>query len=89
MGLHQDFRFEYESTTQVHEFLRALSGVAKAEDRGEFFVFSQQSGPEFSFDCEVLPFGLRTNRGGEYFLFLGQFVEALTGKFGAVEVEDS
>jgi hypothetical protein len=88
MGLRQDFRFEYESTAQVHEFLRALSGVAKVEDRGEFFLFTQQSGSEFSFDCEVLPFGLRTNRAGEYFLFLGQFVEALIGEFGAVEVED-
>jgi hypothetical protein len=88
MGLHQDFRFTYESPAQVQRFLRALSGVAKVEDRGEFFVFTQQSGPAFSFDCELLPFGLRTNRGGEYFLFLGQFVEALTGEFGAVEVED-
>lgn len=89
MGLHQDFRFKYESPAQLRGFLRKLSGIARVDDRGEFFVFTQQSGPEFSFDCEVLPFGLRTNRGGAYFLFLGQFVEALTGEFGAVEVEDT
>jgi len=89
MGLHQNFRFEFESPSQVQDFLRKLSGIAKVDDRGEFFVFTEQGGPAFSFDCELLPFGLRTNRAGEYFVFLGQFVEALTGQFGAVEVEDS
>ncbi len=89
MGLHQDFRFKYKSATQVQDFLSTFSDVANVEDRGEFFVFTRLSGPAFSFDCEVLPFGLRTNRSGEYFLFLGQFVETLTGEFGAVEVEDT
>lgn len=89
MGLHQDFRFKFKSSDQVRDFLRTFSDTVEIEDRGDFFVFTQSSGPEFSFDCELLPFGLRTNRGGEYFLFLGQFVEALTGEFGRVEVEDT
>jgi hypothetical protein len=89
MGLHQDFRFKYESPAQVQGFLRNLSSIARVEDKGEFFVFSAQRGPAFSFDCEILPFGFRTNRAGEYFVFLGQFIEALTGQFGSVEVEDS
>jgi len=87
--MYQDFRFRYDSPVKVRDFLRSLSGVASVEDRGEFFIFTQQDGPAFSFDCAIEPFGLRTNRSGEYFLFLGQFVEALTGTFGAVEVEDS
>jgi hypothetical protein len=73
----------------VQSFLRSLSGIAKVDDRGEFFVFSEHNGQPFLFDCELHPFGLRTNRGGEYFQFLGHFVEALTGHFGPVEVEDT
>jgi len=87
--MYQDFRFSYASPAQVQDFLRSLAGVATVEDRGKFFVFTQHKGPAFSFDCAIEPFGLRTNRSGEYFLFLGQFVEALTGTFGTVEVEDS
>jgi hypothetical protein len=89
MGLHQDFRFEYESAAQVQGFLRGLGGIAEVEDRGDFFVFTSKNGPRFSFDCELKPYGLRTNRGGEYFAFLGQFIEGLTGEFGCVEVEDA
>jgi hypothetical protein len=89
MGLHQAFRFEHESADEVRDFLRTLSGLAVVDDRGEFFVFSQLPGqPSFTFDCELVPEGIHSERGGEYFPFLGLFVETLTGKFGAVEVED-
>jgi hypothetical protein len=89
MGLHQAFRFDHESPDEVREFLRTLSGLAALDDRGEFFVFSQLPGqPSFTFDCELVPEGIHSERGGEYFRFLGLFVEALTGKFGPVEVED-
>ena len=87
--MRQDFRFKFDSTDEVRQFLRSLSGVAKIDDREEFFVFTELKGKSFSFDCELQPFGLRTNRGGNYFEFLGQFLEGLTGEFGAVEVEDS
>jgi hypothetical protein len=87
--MRQDFRFKFESPEEVRNFLRSLSDIAKIDDRSEFFVFAERSGESFSFDCELLPFGLRTNRSGSYFKFLGQFLEQLTGEFGAVEVEDS
>ncbi|MEI2676905.1 MAG: hypothetical protein V9G29_03060 [Burkholderiaceae bacterium] len=52
-------------------------------------MFTEQgSEPAFSFDCEVTAEGLLSERAGEYFAFLGVFVEALTGKFGAVQVQD-
>lgn len=89
MGLPQDFRFKYESHVQVQDFLRAqFDNIANVDDRGEFFVFTPKAGPKFTFDCVIKPFGIRTDRAGEYFTFLGQFIEALTGKFGTVEVED-
>jgi len=87
--MRQDFRFKFDSADKVRHFLRSLSGVAKIDDRDEFFVFTEREGEPFSFDCELQSFGLRTNRGGSYFEFLGQFLEQLTGEFGAVEVEDS
>jgi hypothetical protein len=89
MGLHQSFRFKHQSANEVRAFLRELSTVAVLDDRGDFFVFSQLPGqPPFTFDCELVADGLRSERGGEYFAFLGLFVEALTGKFGRLEVED-
>lgn len=89
MGLHQEFRFKHSSPEEVRIFLRGLSDAAAIEDRGEFFVFSQLPGtPAFTFDCELVQSGIRSERAGEYFPFLGLFLECLTGTFGAVEVED-
>ena len=89
MGLSQDFRFKYESSSQVQDFLRAqFDNVANIDDRGELFVCTSKAGPSFTFDCVIMPFGLRTDRAGSYFTFLGQFMEALTGKFVTIEVED-
>ena len=89
MGLRQSFRFKHASADEVRAFLRDLAEIAALDDRGEFFVFSQRPGEApFTFDCELVPDGLVSERAGEYFAFLGLFVEALTGKFGRVEVED-
>lgn len=89
MGLHQSFRFKHQSTDEVRAFLRELSSVAVLDDRRDFFVFSQLPGqPPFTFDCELVADGIHSERAGEYFAFLGLFVEALTGNFGRVEVED-
>ena len=86
MGLRQTFRF-VASQQQIRQFLRGFEGDARVEDRGDFFVFSSRSEPAFEFDCEVLADGIKSERSGEYFRFLGVFVEALTGQFGKVEVE--
>jgi hypothetical protein len=89
MGLRQTFRFEADSPEEVRAFLRQFADVAAIDDRGEFFVFTQRTGEApFTFDCELAPEGIHSERAGEYFRFLGLFVEALTGTFGRVEVED-
>jgi len=44
--------------------------------------------PPFQFHCVIVLGGINVNRAGEYFEFLGMFVEALTGEFGKVIVED-
>lgn len=91
MGLRQEFRFKFQSPDEVREFLHGLGGVTPLEKRtDDFFVFSQSSGrPEFTFDCELTTDGLRSDRVGEYFAFLGIFVESLSGHFGAVTVVDA
>lgn len=89
MGLRQSFRFKHTSCEDIRTFLRELSDIAALEDRGDFFVFSQRPGEaQFTFDCELATEGINSERAGEYFVFLGLFVEALTGKFGRVEMED-
>jgi hypothetical protein len=89
MGLRQQFRFKYSSATEVQAFLRSLSNCAAIEDREVFFVFTSLEGLAFTFDCEVTPVGLLSERAGDYYYFLGLFLEGLTGTFGPVEVEDA
>ncbi|MDI3383466.1 hypothetical protein ACFPPF_14410 [Xenophilus aerolatus] len=89
MGLRQHFRFSSTSPETVLEVLRGLSAVAIFDERGEFVLFSQREGVEFLFDCELVEDGIASERSGEYFTFLGIFLEALTGAFGPVTVEDA
>ena len=91
MGLHQTFSFKYESVESVRSFLHELAASVSVEERApEFYLLSQKtSEPNFTFDCEITPKGIRSERAGEYFAFLGVFVEELTGRFGAVTVEDA
>ena len=88
MGLRQHFRFASTSQEAVLQILREFSEVAKVDERDGFVVFSQHDGAEFSFDCELVEDGIVSERAGEYFAFLGMFLESLTGAFGPVTVED-
>ena len=88
--MHQVFRFKFDSTQSVRAFLLGLaSNAVLLEDRGDFLAFGNRPNESsFTFDCEIVPDGLVTGRHGEYFSCLGVFIEALTGQFGAVTVED-
>ena len=89
MGLRQSLRFEHNSREEIRSFFRKLAAVATLDDRNDFFVFSELPGaPPFTFDCELVASGINCERAGEYFPFLGLFIEALTGRFGRIEVED-
>ena len=91
MGLRQTFQFKADSPEVVRCFLRSLAPLASLDERApEFFVFTHADGePEFTFDCELTSQGIISERAGEYFGFLGRFVEALTSHFGAVAMEDA
>ena len=89
MGLRQSFRFEFQSRDEVRTFLRSLSDIAAITESHDFFVFSQlPTQPEFTFDCELVPDGIDSDRAGNYFPFLGVFIETITGRFGQVRIED-
>jgi hypothetical protein len=88
MGLHQHFRFAHASQEAVLHVLRRFAEVENLDARDGFSVFTQRDGPEFSFDCEFVEDGIISERAGSYCTFPGIFVEALTGEFGAVTVED-
>lgn len=88
MGLRQHFRFTSTSQEAVLEVLRGFSEVVKLDERDGFVVFSQRYGAKFSFDCELVEDGIVSERAGEYFTFLGMFLEGLTGAFSPVTVED-
>jgi hypothetical protein len=90
MGLRQAFRFSAESETLVEHVLRGLGEVADLDEAGERFLFTGKPGiPPFEFHCVIVQGGLDVDRSGQYFWFLGVFIETLTGVFGAVTVEDA
>ena len=69
--------------------LRGFSEVAIVDERDGFVVFTQRDGSEFSFDCALMEDGILSERAGEYFTFLGMFLENLTVAFGPVTVKDA
>lgn len=90
MGLRQTFRFSAQSETLVELALRGLGEVANLDEERERFLFTNKAGVQpFEFHCAIVQGGLDVDRSGEYFWFLGVFIETLTGDFGAVIVEDA
>ncbi|HPT51501.1 MAG TPA: hypothetical protein PKZ22_15165 [Accumulibacter sp.] len=90
MGLRQTFQFAAQSETLVEEFLRELGAVADLDEERESFLFRNKDGePPFEFHCIIVRGGIDAHRSGEYFKFLGMFIEGLTGEFGSVMVEDA
>lgn len=88
MGLRQAFRFHYESPKDVEMFLEGLTDSFSVKKADGLYIISQKEGKPFEFEALVEDYGLRTDRAGEYFEFVGIFVEKITGQFGSVEIED-
>ena len=89
MGLAQKFCFTYKSLSDVEDFINKFSPefTVLKQDNG-LYKISQRDGAAFSFELAPEDYGLYTHRSGEYFYFLGLFLERLTGLFGTIEVED-
>lgn len=90
MGLRQTFTFAHASRDAMQGWLERLGDVARLERvADDFVVFSQLPGePALTFECELTPSGIQSDRAGDYFQFVGVFIESLTGHFGAVTVAD-
>jgi hypothetical protein len=79
--------FDCDNDDDLDSLLRGLSSFATFRDGTAFYFYSQlPDQPEFEFDCELIQGGLITSRKGEYFSFLGHFIDALTSRFGTLEI---
>lgn len=88
MGLKQDFKFKYEDALEVETFIQSFSDnfvVRKFEDH---YLIRDKNDSGFNLRLSVEPSGIRCDREGEYFRFVGIFVEEITGKFGELTIED-
>lgn len=74
----------------VEGFLRGLGRGCSLDEERESFLFSGLSNAQsFEFHCIIVQGGIDVHRAGQYFEFLGMFVEGLTGEFGPVLMEDA
>ena len=87
MGLEQDFRFKYESKEQIIVFLNELISDESLQINGDHFEIKGIN-ETFTFEGHIETYGLRCHRSGNYFDFLGKFVELATGKFESINIED-
>lgn len=79
--------FNCDNDQDLDTLLRGLSLFATFRDGTAFYFYSQLPGqPEFQFDCELVSGGLITSRSGDYFSFFGHFIDALSARFGALEI---
>ena len=88
MGLRQTFKFKYKDIDEVISFIKNFSETYQVENRNGLYIIKNNDSDNFIFDVFIEPYGLCTERAGEYFEFFGVFVETLTGNFGAVVIED-
>lgn len=87
INMWQVILFDCDNHDDLERVLRGLSSVAELREGTAFYFFSQLPGhPEFEFDCELISGGLITSRKGDYFTFLGHLIDALTTRFGSLEI---
>ena len=89
MGLAQGFKFEYSERLKVDTFLKKFVSnfVHHQEDSG-LWVISTYNEKNMEFELTFEKYGVYCHRSGDYFEVLGLFIEALTGEFGVVEIND-
>lgn len=79
--------FDCSDADELDRILRSLSAFAAFREGTAFYFYSQLPGqPEFDVDCELITGGLITSRKGAYQFFLGHLIDALTSKFGKLEL---
>ena len=79
--------FDCDNHEDLDALLRGLASVATFREGTAFYFYSQLPGqPAFQFDCELVQGGLITSRKEAYFSFFGHFIDALTSRFGTVEI---
>ena len=89
MGLKQDFKFQFNSTQELKDFIMAFSANYLVEEFEEYYVISPKENSSFTFHVSIESHGFTSDRAGEYFKFLGIFIEELTGTFGEILIEDT
>ena len=84
----QTFWFSAQSETLVEDCLRSLDSVADLDEERETFLFTSKAGdPAFRCKCVIVQGGIEVDRSGNYFGFLGHFVDALASEFGKIASE--
>ncbi|WP_115720223.1 hypothetical protein [Gallaecimonas mangrovi] len=89
MGLAQNIRLEDKvSCDQASLFLDNLCTGLQFKKSDNKWIVHSMHGEQMSFEIVVIDEGFYTHRSGDYFLFLGFFIEQLTGEFGCISIED-
>ncbi|USH01173.1 hypothetical protein K6Q96_09510 [Grimontia kaedaensis] len=88
MGLAQTFEFEYQSTEEIQSFINNLNKTVRLQFEKDLWTVSEFEGCKMMFEIRIVSKGLYCHRSGDYFSFLGYFLEQLSGVFGAVTIED-
>lgn len=87
VSMWQVILFECTDTNELDNVLRDLSSLAGFRDGTAFYFYSHLPGQAaFDVDCELITGGLITTRKGAYHLFFGHLIDALTCKFGKLEL---
>ena len=88
MGLAQVLITENGDSQKLEEFIDSLSNVVSLKKTETSWIISEFENQKFKFEIKLITDGYYTHRSGNYFAFLGFFIEALTANFGRVSVED-
>ena len=76
------------STDEAEVFLDSICKDLSFTKQKFTWVIHSFNKRKMSFEIQIVQEGFYIHRSGEYFEFLGFFIEHLTGEFGTVTIED-
>ncbi|RNC84755.1 MAG: hypothetical protein ED557_07190 [Balneola sp.] len=83
----QYFLFNNASISEKKDFINTVSENFLVSIKNEGFLITNKH-EDFTFFVAIEDYGFYTSRTGNYFYFLGLFIEEATGRFGDIRIKD-
>ncbi len=88
MGLVQTIKFKYSEKAKAIELIKSFSSLYEVNKSDLLWTIYSEAFEPFKIEIGIEDYGFYTHRSGNYFKCFGELIEAISGQFGKIMIED-